>query len=100
MLEVTCSCCTATHVFILVVKLDSHAFAAARWHTAAATPAKRDGHHAVDVRQHDGHADACKYISEIREGLTQSTDFVCVGFFLMGMSGERSWPLRWSEKKH
>lgn len=61
----TCGCCPATDVVIFVVKLDSHPFAVASGHSTATAPAQGDRDNSVDVRQHDGDADAyttqCKH---------------------------------------
>lgn len=50
---------TAANIHVvLVVKLDADAFAVASGDAAASAATQRDGHHAVDVGQHDGNANA------------------------------------------
>lgn len=59
MLGLTRGGCTTTNIHVvLIVKLDADAFAVAGGDAAASAATQRDGHHAVDVGQHDGDADA------------------------------------------
>lgn len=51
-------CTTANIHVVLVVKLDADTFAVAGRDAAASTATQRDGHHAVDIGQHDGDANA------------------------------------------
>lgn len=58
-MDLTGGGCPAADVnLVFVVKFDPNSFAVPSGDATASATAQRDGHHAVDVSQHDGNADA------------------------------------------
>lgn len=69
--RLTCGSCSAAYVVVFVVKFDSHPLPVDGGHSTASAPAQRDRDDAVDVRQHDGYANA--YDAQVNTHVTFCT---------------------------
>lgn len=59
LLDLTGGSCSAADInFVFVVKFNSNSFAVPSRDATTSATAERDGHHAIDVGQHDGNANA------------------------------------------